>query len=116
MVKVLAIAMVAAMASAAPAFAQSAGAPGAIGSTGGLSGHNTPGGGVNAQRAYPDDGGGYAPYGERRSYQPGLIEGRAGAPDADGPAYNSGDHRMRNSGNINENNYMGDRNGPDNGR
>lgn len=74
MVKIFAVAMVAALASAAPVWAQNAGEPGAVGSTGTLSGHNTPGGGVNT-----------------RTGQDGMTEGRGAAQDQ----YEGGQGRMR---------------------
>jgi len=110
--KILAISMVAALAATVPAMAQNAGSPGAVGSVGGASGHNTPGGGVDQQRAYPDNG--YTPYGYDR--QPGMIEGRAAAPDYVDPEYAPRAHGNRGSGNINADERMGDRNGTDAGR
>lgn len=102
MVKVFAYAMVAALASAAPVWAQNAGEPGAIGSTGSLSGHNTPGSGVDSRPGYNGEGA----YDERR---PGMVEGRSAAPDSYSPD-------RRGSGDINEQERQGDRNGPDMGR
>jgi hypothetical protein len=49
---VFAIAVAAATAISVPAFAQTAGAPGAVGTGRGLTGSNTPGGGVSANGSY----------------------------------------------------------------
>ncbi len=73
MKSIFAITTVALMAISAPAFAQSAGSTGATGDAGPLTGHNTPGSGV-------DKGMTAAPSGAMR--KDGMQEGRAVSRDA----------------------------------